>query len=111
MRFSHDQWMLSIEYSERGNEHRFPAALQKGQVRQHTQHRANLYLVKNKNKEKKWNDIQMVRSIISANQHVFVENRSNINPTTFFEEITGLADKGNSVDTIQLTFHVGFSTI
>lgn len=53
----------------------------------------------------------MVRSIISANQHVFVENRSNINPTTFFEEITGLADKGNSVDTIQLTFHVGFSTI
>lgn len=37
---------------------------------------ANLYLVKNKNK-KKWSRNQMIRNVISANQHVFVENRSN----------------------------------
>ena len=48
----------------------------------------------------------MVRTIISANQHVFVENRSDINSTSFFDEITSLADKGNFVDALQLTFHV-----
>ena len=42
---------VSREYSKSRNEHRVPAALQKGQVRQHTQHCANLYLVKNKNKQ------------------------------------------------------------
>lgn len=47
-------------------------------------------------------------NVIKDNQHGFQYGRSCLtNPSMFFEDITAMIDKGNSVDAVYLNFQQG----